>query len=273
MAWTVGTVQDHAESTQARPLHRRPLPVLGLLGVVLGLGAAGLGVDGAGWASLVWVGALLVIAGVRGHLAARPPKDGPVFAISRLREGPVEVVGRIVPPTQALLSPLTGVKCCFYDYEVSLLDDASGERRPVDQRTQLSDFWLKDVTGSVWVRSEGLEIDMPRQLDEDLRTYDQTPRAVGERLQKLDIDPFVQPGVRRAIFIRETRLDPGDNVLLRAHGSRDVDGRLVLGKGPGPFSVERWNRATFVPIVPPEARRCLWAGVACVLAGVIGLLV
>jgi hypothetical protein len=114
---------------------------------------------------------------------------------------------------------------------------------------------------------------LPPQLDEDLRTYDQTPRAVGEHLHKLGIDPFLAPGVRRAIFVRETRLDPGDNVLVRGTVARDEDGRSVIRSEPGaPFSVERWTGRTFVAKEPTGARLRAAIGLLLALGGAAGAL-
>jgi hypothetical protein len=232
-----------------------------------------LAVLGHSWAlpaALLVLGARLLAGAAAEFRAARPPAGGPCFAIDTLREGPVEVVGRVLPPERGLLSPLTSTKCSYYDYAVEVLDEATGQRSVVDQGTKLTNFWLKDVTGSILVETEGITIGVPPQLDEDLRQYDQTPRAVGERLQKLNIDPFVSPGVRRAILFRETRLDPGDNMLVRGQAVRDAQGGLVIRKGTGSgdsLTVERWTQPTFVPAVPASARRGLWIGVVLALAG------
>jgi hypothetical protein len=260
LAWTIGTTQDHAERAAARPASAW-LRLAVWLGVLLLLVLAGLG--GNDWAlpaALALLGVRLLALSLRAHAEARPPAGGPCFAVATLKPGPAEVVGRVLPPERGLLSPLTSTKCSYYDYAVEVLDEASGERRVVDEGHKLTDFWLKDVTGSLFVESAGIDIRIPRQLDEDLRTYDQTPRAVGERLRKLDIDPFVSPGVRRAIFFHETRLDPGDNVLVKGEVVRREDGRLVVTRGAGGLSVERWSRPTFVPGVPASAKRNLWLG-------------
>jgi hypothetical protein len=270
LAWTIGTTQDHAEHTDARPtgawLRLAVWVVVVVLLVLAGLG----GNDWALPAALALLGVRLLLLSARAHAEARPPAGGPCFAVATLKEGPAEVVGRVLPPERGLLSPLTSTKCSYYDYAVELLDETTGERKVVDEARKLTNFWLKDVTGSLFVESEGIDIRIPRQLDEDLRTYDQTPRAVGERLRKLDIDPFVSPGVRRAIFFHETRLDPGDNVLVKGEVVRKEDGRLVLQKGADGLSVERWSRPTFVPAVPASAKRNLWLGaLLCVWALVI----
>jgi hypothetical protein len=272
LAWTIGTTADQADVAPRRtnPRLRRAVAVALAALVVLSI-------FGQRWAlpaALLLLGARLLLGAAAEYRAARPPKGGPCFAIDTLREGPVEVVGRVLPPERGLLSPLTSTKCSYYDYVVEVLDEASGERRVVDQGTKLTDFWLKDVTGSVKVETEGIEIKVRPQLDEDLRRYDQTPRAVGERLQKLAIDPFVSPGVRRAILFRETRLDPGDNMLVRGTAVRGADGQLVVRKsGPaGALSVERWTQATFVPTVPASAHRNLWIGAALMLVGAAWML-
>jgi len=269
VAWTIGTTAEQADLAARRPLH----PALRLAFVALIVALLLLAAFGRPWAvpaALLLVGARLLAGAAAEHRAARPPPGGPCFAIASLREGPVEVVGRVLPPERGLLSPLTSTKCSYYDYAVELLDESSGQRRIVDQGRKLTDFWLKDVTGSILVRTEGIAIDVRPQLDEDLRRYDQTPRAVGERLQKLGIDPFVSPGVRRAILFRETRLDPGDNMLVKGEVARDEQGRLVIRRGAGAdgvLAVERWTRATFVPAVSGSARRNLWLGAAIALTG------
>ncbi len=223
------------------------------------------------WALLALVGLLLLRSGLAGLASARPPANGPLFAIEQLREGPVEVVGRVVPPKQGLLSPLTSTKCSYFSYAIRLLDEASGEKRVLEERSKLCDFWLKDVTGSIWVRSEGIDVRLPKQLDEDLRSYDQTPRAVGEHLRKLGVDPFLAPGVRRAIFLEETRLDPGDNVLVKGHVMRGEDGKLVIACAPGgTLSVERWSKPTFIARPPSGSRRNVVLGAVMLLAAVAG---
>lgn len=273
MAWTIGTTQDHAEHARARPASAW-LRLAVWAGVVLLLVLTGLG--GNDWAlpaALALLGVRLLLLSARAHAEARPPAGGPCFAVATLKPGPAEVVGRVLPPERGLLSPLTSTKCSYYDYAVEVLDEATGERRTVDEGRKLTDFWLKDVSGSLFVESAGIDIRIPRQLDEDLRTYDQTPRAVGERLRKLDIDPFVSPGVRRAIFFHETRLDPGDNMLVKGEVVRRDDGQLVLRKGTGGLSVERWSRPTFVPSVPASAKRNLWlGGILCAWAAIVALL-
>jgi hypothetical protein len=279
LAWTIGTTAEQADLGAGRPSS----PALRLAFAVTLLAIAALCVLallGHAWAlptALLLLGLRLLAGAAIGYRAARPPAGGPCFAIATLREGPVEVVGRVLPPERGLLSPLTSTKCSFYDYAVELLDETTGQRKVVDQGTKLTNFWLKDVTGSVLVETEGITIAVKPQLDEDLRRYDQTPRAVGERLQKLEIDPFLSPGVRRAIFFRETRLDPGDNMLVRGHAVRDAQGQLVIRRaagggaggaaGAGGFTVERWTKPTFVPAVPAAARRNLWIGAGLLLIG------
>jgi len=268
LAWTIGTTQDSEADAPSQPSAGRGRALLTLGGGALGLLLWALDVPFALGATLVWLGGSSLLLGLAGYRSARPPKDGPLFAIASIKEGPVEVVGRVVPPKQGLLSPLTSTKCSYFDYKIWLLDEQSGEKKLVESRDKLTDFWLKDVTGSIWVVAEGLEIDVPKQLDEDLRTYDQTPRAVGERLHKLGVDPFLQPGVRRAIFFEETRLDPGDNMLVRATARRDEQGRMVLARGSGAFSIERWTKPTFIAQVPLGARLRVYVGAALVLGGV-----
>ncbi|MGQ0552762.1 MAG: hypothetical protein ACT4PU_06035 [Planctomycetota bacterium] len=289
MAWTIGTAEDHAD-VAANPALPRTLRLAFLFAFagLLGLAAFGTNVTWALPAALFLLAARLLGTAALGFVRARPPQGGPCFALARLEPGPVLAVGRVLPPERGLLSPLTSTKCSFYDYAVELLDESTGQRRVVDEGRKLTDFWLKDVTGSVWVESAGIDIRIPRQLDEDLRRYDQTPRAVGERLQKLEINPFLSPGVRRPIFFHETRLDPGDNVLVRGEAVRDASGRIVIRRprtsdpGAAPervesgqtghsdaFTVERWTRATFVPIVPSWARRNLWLGAAAAAAGLV----
>lgn len=274
MAWTIGTTADQADLTARRANPALRLAIAAAIAVLIIL--AVLGHRWALPAALMLLGARMAAVAAAEYRAARPPKGGPCFAIASLREGPVEVVGRVLPPERGLLSPLTSTKCSFFDYVVEVLDEATGQRQVVDQGRKLTDFWLKDVTGSILVQTEGIEINVRPQLDEDLRRYDQTPRAVGERLQKLSIDPFVSPGVRRAILFRETRLDPGDNMLVRGVAVRDEQGRLVIRKGAGTaagaLTVERWTQATFVAAVPAWAWRNLWVGGAFVMVGAAWLL-
>lgn len=278
MAWTIGTSDDHgdvaaADAEAGRRATRDPLGIIGLLAIAGFAVAWFAGVGWACWPMFIIAGALQVRGGMKGMSSARPPAGGPVFAIEQLREGPVEVVGRVVPPKQALLSPLTSTKCSYFSYRIRLLDDAGGEPRVLDERTKLCDFWLKDVTGSIWVNSEGLDVRLPKQLDEDLRTYDQTPRAVGEHLHKLGVDPFLSPGVRRAILLEETRLDPGDNVVVKGHVTRDAEGKLVLGRPPGgTLSVERWSKPTFIARPPAGAKRNVILGAVMLVAGAVGLI-
>lgn len=271
MGWTIGSASEHGEALGPRGAApaRGALLVLGAAALV----AAGTLAPRALPSVLCGVaGAALLLTAIERLRAARPPRDGPAFAIAGLRDGPVEVVGRVVPPKQALLSPLTTTKCSHFAFAIHVLEPG-GERRLVEERAKRCDFWLKDVTGSVLVRGEGLDVRMPPQLDEDLRTHDQTPRAVGERLQKLGIEPFVSPGVRRAIFVRETRLDPGDNVLVRGTLFCDADGERVIGPAPGaPFSVERWTRPTFVPRPARGARARAALGLALLVGGAAGAL-
>jgi hypothetical protein len=272
MGWTIGTTQESQADAPAAAAGGLPWATIALLGAVAGVVAHLLGVTGALGAACLWVGAISVGSGFSGYRAARPPSGGPLFAIDRITEGPVEVVGRVVPPSKALLSPLTSTKCSFFDYKIWLEDEGTGERTLVEERRKLTNFWMKDVTGSIWVEAEGIDINVPKQLDEDLRTYDQTPRAVGERLHKLGVDPFISPGVRRAIFFEETRLDPGDNMLVKGVARRGEGGQLVIAQGGSEFSVERWTRPTFVAHVSAGARLRLWLGVALLLGGVTSLL-
>jgi hypothetical protein len=268
LAWTIGTTADQADVTARR--HNPALRLAIAAAIVLLIVLALFGQHWAGPAALMLLGARMAGVAAAEYRAARPPAGGPCFAIASLREGPVEVVGRVLPPERGLLSPLTSTKCSYYDYAVELLDESTGQRSVVDSGHKLTNFWLKDVTGSILVETEGIEIRVAPQLDEDLRTYDQTPRAVGERLQKLNIDPFVSPGVRRAILFHETRLDPGDNMLVRGVAARGAQGQLVIRRGTGSgdtLTVERWTKPTFVPSVPASAHRNLWVGAALILVG------
>jgi hypothetical protein len=78
--------------------------------------------------------------------------------------------------------------------------------------------------------------------------------------------------VRRAIFLEETRLDPGDNVLVKGHALRNEEGKLVIGKPPGgTLSVERWSKPTFIARPPPGARLHVICGGVMLLAGLMGL--
>jgi hypothetical protein len=270
MAWTIGSADEEGE---ALPQERsRGLLFLGLLGLAVAFTGVFAGLMVAACVFALVLGAALLVAGLAGLRDARPPKGGPSFEIARLAEGPVEVVGRVVPPKQALLSPLTSTKCSYYAYAIHILGE-DGERKLVQEKSKRCDFWLKDITGSILVRGDDIEVRVPPQLDEDLRTYDQTPRAVGEHLHKLDVDPFLSPGVRRAIFIHETRLDPGDNVLVRGTVVRDEEGQLILRSAPGaPSSVERWTGRTFVARPPKGARLRAALGMALLVGGTAGLL-
>src|SRR5688572_6585234 len=141
VAWTIGTTADQADQTA-----RRDNPALRLAITVLIVALVVLSIFGQPWAlsaALGLLGARLLLGAAAEFRAARPPAGGPSFAIATLREGPVEVVGRVLPPERGLLSPLTSTKCSYYDYVVEVLDEASGERRVVDQGTKLTDFWLK----------------------------------------------------------------------------------------------------------------------------------
>jgi hypothetical protein len=270
VAWTIGSAFEEGEAL-ARPQRHGSGALLLLVAAVLAAAVVGGPVFGACLLALL-AGAALLDAGLAGLRAARAPTSGPCFEIARLAEGPVEVVGRVVPPKQALLSPLSSTKCSYYSYAIHVLDE-DGERRLVQERTKRCEFLLKDVTGSILVHGDDLDVRLAPQLDEDLRTYDQTPRAVGEHLHKLGIDPFLEPGVRRAIFIRETRLDPGDNVLVRGTVTRDEEGRRVIRFEPGaPFSVERWTGRTFVAKKPTAARFRAAAGLLLALGGAAGVL-
>jgi E3 Ubiquitin ligase len=279
LAWTIGTSDDHgdvaaADAEAGRGKSGGGLRLVALLAMLALLVLWIAHMPWAPWALLALVGVLLLKSGLAGLASARPPADGPTFAIERLREGPVEVVGRVVPPKQALLSPLTSTKCSYFAYVIRLLDESTGEKKVLEERSKLCDFWLKDVTGSIWVRSEGIDVRLPKQLDEDLRTYDQTPRAVGEHLHKLGVDLFLAPGVRRAIFLEETRLDPGDNVLVKGTVMRDADGKLILAKPPGgTLTVERWSKPTFIARPPSGSKRNAIAGAVMLLAAVAGLAV
>ncbi|MBZ0251838.1 MAG: E3 ubiquitin ligase family protein [Candidatus Methylomirabilis sp.] len=282
MAWTVGSAQIEAELADDLPLMRRPTTWV-LLGGLAGAVAVRL-VEGSWiglWLTALGAGFHLVWLGRRGLAAATPPKDGPCFAINSIQqEGPIELVARIVPPKRALLSPLTSSKCVYYNYKVTLLDpDTDQPKETLDGEERLIDFWLKDVTGKIWVESEGIEIDYKKQLSSDLRAYDQMPRAVRERFQKIGFEPFLSPGVRKPVFLDELRLDPGDNVVIRGHVKRRPGGpepedqsAMVICKGPGRLTVERWKGPVFIPVPAKGAKRNIGLGVVLALLGLLGLI-
>lgn len=283
MAWTVGSAQIEAQLDEEEPFLQRTDTRLILAGVVAAVlvrfiagGWWGL------WLLFIGAGAWLAWLGWKGYQAAQPPKDGPCFAIRSIKkEGPIELVARIVPPTRALLSPLTSSKCVYYNYQVTMLDpDTNQPKEVVDGGERLIDFWLKDVTGKIWVESEGIDIRYEKQLSADLRTYDQTPRAVRERFQKLRFDPFLTPGQRKPVFLEELRLDPGDNVLIKGYVGRPTGGEagekersaFVIGKGPGTLTVERWNGPVFIPVPAKGANRNLALGAVLAFLGLLGLI-
>lgn len=274
MAWTVGSAQEEAAFEQSTPLLQRTSGRVGLgllaLAVILSL----FGQSWALWTFGLIAGGYLLYLGWRGYQEAIPPKGGPCFAISTIKkEGPVEIVARIVPPKRALLSPLTSYKCTYFKYKVTLLNEDGGEKEVLDQGEELSDFWLKDVTGRIWVESAGIDIKMKKQLDADLRTYDQTPRPIRDRFKRLEIEAFESPGVRKPIRIEELRLDPGDNVLVKGEVYRREDGALGIHKGAGTFSVERWEKPTFIPMPARGTKLNLALGATLVVVSALALAV
>jgi len=274
MAWTVGSAQTDAELGAKTPFLERTSTRAFGAGLAV---AVVLSFFGQAWALWLWglaVGAGLAFQGWRGMQEAKPPEDGPCFAISTIKEGPIEVVGRIVPPKRCLLSPLTSTKCCYFDYRVALLDDEGNETEILDSGNKRCDFWLKDITGKIKVvHSDDLEIDYERQIDTDLRAFDLTPRPIRERFEKLKIHAYDSPGDRVPMWLSELRLDPGDNVIVRGTARRGDDGEMWLVSGPDGFKVSRYTGPMFIPKPAEGAKLTLALGAVVGVASLIALLV
>ncbi|MDY6943632.1 MAG: GIDE domain-containing protein [Pseudomonadota bacterium] len=120
------------------------------------------------WIMVLFCG-LAVVAGFFGWLAfvhkARLIEDTPTSKIRSAAQGCVEIkgIGQSLGP-QALVSPMTGLSCLWWECEVHRREERGSGRnrrtswRRISHRISDEPFWLEDDTGRCVVNPHGAEV-------------------------------------------------------------------------------------------------------------------
>lgn len=105
-------------------------------------------------------GVVLFVSGFGVHRRKRLIESIPTSPIRSLAVGLVEVEGQAAPDKTLVVSPLTGVRCIFYSYEVEERRGSGKSARWVTVASGRSDqpFYVQDDTGRVLVVPLGADV-------------------------------------------------------------------------------------------------------------------
>lgn len=162
----------------------------------------------------------------------------PITTLGRATDGEiVRVVGTIQGTGLRLRAPLTGWRGAWYDtgvYELQGVGDYRGGRtwywNPVHREQRGFDFFVDDGTAKAKVRSDGLRVLSPMDLDDRLGWFGVPDHRELAFLQRQHIRLTNWWTGQRDLRLVESVLEPGDRVAVVGRlrsGGADKEGRSV----------------------------------------------
>ena len=190
-------------------------------------------------------------------------RDTPTTPVGRLTEGFYEAKG-VVAETEdkdLLTSPLTKKKCVYYHLELLSLQSANTGSSRVNSWSHLIDdsdfivFTLTDDTGDIYVdvgcaemnlkpdkelKSGGAWTDPPVELERYLKTRNMTAKCLS--------------GSQNYI-LRETVLEPGDNLYVLGSVIRDDDSELIFYRSDEIYYISDTDEKTLLDKLDRQIHR------------------
>ena len=164
--------------------------------------------------------------------------------IRDVRDGQVaKVVGRVRPPGEPLIAPLTGRKCVYWEIEVTEWEGTRARQitRTHDQR----DFVIEDGTGRALVATRRSAI--AAKIDARWARHDDENARAREALRALGIKAYDGVGAARQLTYSEAVIEVGEQIAASGRCSwesdpdpdpfagtyRDMPRRLSISAGQG----------------------------------------
>jgi hypothetical protein len=159
------------------------------------------------------------------HAAAAVLERMPFVPVSQATSGPVRIRGTITQ-SKLVASPFTGTACCCYRVEVEESDATGadgvhgGDWSPLYTEISSPAFQLRDATGSMEVRPQGMDIDAPASFTHAVISKPKDARE--ERLIEFvrqhcpnRMNVFLFDTVKTTLLSAEARMDPRIQDKLR----------------------------------------------------------
>jgi hypothetical protein len=145
--------------------------------------------NGVPWSAQSLLGLLMILGGGAGLLRARK-----LLATAKtLAAVPVSPIGQAASGTarlrgvayceQPVVSPFSATRCCGYRVEIDQGSNDGGDQESswalIHEEVSSASFWLRDASGAIQVRPEGLEVAVPVTAEDEAISE---PRNERERI-------------------------------------------------------------------------------------------
>jgi len=161
------------------------------------------------------VGFVFLIFAFRSLSKKRLIENTPTSKIGGLAMGFAEIFGTVVAE-KILKSPLTNKDCVYYKYNIDEYKKQGKSHSwvTIRQGKQISNFYLKDDTGSVLVNPERAKIDVPEDYSVESGMGKDPPTNVLNFLKENNISFEGFFGLNRKMRFIEYYIAPGDKLFI-----------------------------------------------------------